>query len=280
MARKKLRILGVHGLGDHRNSTWKEDWKAAVLGAFPGRTDIELEFAFLSYDHIFEQVDISAWEAAKAVWKLARSGAGTALGRRRGVIGDVSDRIKWTAGYVVAWVEDDKFQEQTRKLVLSTIAAEKPDIILAHSLGSLITYNAFTHPDAGRDRVAGSLAAARYVTLGSQIGNPFVIRNLTPGRIEAPRVRYWYHLYNEEDDVFTAPIRIWDAENFTQVDTPFDIEGFADHSAVEYLKHVNTVENVWRPLAEQRINPRAFGATLVRRESRAALVKTGRMRAK
>ncbi|MGH7896627.1 MAG: caspase family protein, partial [Candidatus Binatia bacterium] len=92
----------------------------------------------------------------------------------------------------------------------------------------------------------------------------------------AAPVHYWHHLYNEEDDVFTAPIKIWDASNFRQVDTPFDIGGFADHSAVEYLGHVNTVENVWRSIAEQRINARAFGATRARRETPAALVRAGR----
>lgn len=275
---KKLKILGVHGLGDHRNSTWKDDWKAALLAVFPGQHDVQLEFAFLTYDDIFETVDLSVWETMQAVWKLARSGAGTALGRRRGVIGDVSDRVRWTAGYVVAWVEDEGFKRKTRARVLETVVAEQPDLVLAHSLGTLITYNAFSHPDASRAVVAAAIARTRYVTLGSQIGNPFVAGNLTAGRVEPLPVKYWHHLYNEEDDVFTAPIKLWDASNFRQVDTPFDIEGFADHSAVEYLKHSHTVENVWRPVAEHRINARAFGATRVRRESAAVLAKKGRTR--
>ncbi len=58
---KKVKILGVHGLGDHRNSTWKEDWTAALRAVFPGqqavegRERIELEFAFVTYDDIFEK---------------------------------------------------------------------------------------------------------------------------------------------------------------------------------------------------------------------------------
>ena len=212
----------------------------------------------------------------QAVWKLARSGATTALGRRRGVLGDVSDRIRWTAGYVVAWVEDESFKRQTRARVLDAVVAEQPDFVLAHSLGSLVTYDAFSHADAGRSAAAAALRRSRYVTLGSQIGNPFVVKNLTPGRIEPVAVKYWHHLYNEEDDVFTAPIKLWDTNNFEQVDAPFDIDGFADHSAVEYLKHVNTIENVWRPVAEQRINARAFGAARARRESPAALTQKGR----
>lgn len=279
---KNLKILGVHGLGDHRAGTWKEDWKTALLAAFPGQQAVagqervQLEFAFVTYDDIFESVDLSVWETMQAVWRLARSGASTALGRRRGVLGDVSDRIRWTAGYVVAWVENERFQRESRQRVLDAMVAEQPDLVLAHSLGSLVTYNAFTHPDASRPAPAAALRRARYVTLGSQIGNPFVVGTLSAGRIESVPVKYWHHLYNEEDDVFTAEIKLWDATNFEQVQTPFDIDGFADHSAVEYLKHVNTVENVWRPAAEQRINARAFGATRLRRESPAALKRMGR----
>jgi hypothetical protein len=275
---KKLKILGVHGLGDHRTSTWKEDWQTVLRAVFPGQTNVQLEFSFVTYDDIFEDVDLSVWDTMQAVWKLARSGASTALGRRRDVLGDVSDRVRWTAGYVVAWVESEPFKTQTRKRLLDVVVAEEPDVILAHSLGSLVAYNAFSHPDASKPAVRTAIGRSRYVTLGSQLGNPFVVGNLTAGRIEPLGVKYWHHLYNQEDDIFTAPIKLWDTNKFRQVDTSFDIGGFADHSAVEYLKHLNTVENVWRPLAEQRINPRAFGATRVRRESRAALIKSGRMR--
>ncbi|MGD9158861.1 MAG: caspase family protein [Desulfobacteraceae bacterium] len=267
---KKIKILGIHGLGDHRNSTWKEDWEKTLLQVWPGRSNIELECAFLTYDPIFENVDISPWETSKAIWKLTKSGISSLFRRRKGIIDDISDRIRWTAGYVVAWVEDEDFQQETRKLVLDSIRDEKPDFILAHSLGSLITYNAFTHTDAKKADIARILKKARYVTLGAQIGNPFVIRNLTPGRIQPIDVKYWYHLYNDEDDVFTAPIRLPDAINFMQVDTHFDIDGFADHAATEYLGHVNTIENVWRFETEGMLDSRAFG---VKKISRSRTIK-------
>lgn len=273
---KKLKILGVHGVGDHRNSTWKQDWRAALTAAFPGQPDIELDFAFLTYDDIFERVDLTAWETMQAVWKLARSGV-AGIGGRRGVT-DVADRVRWTAGYVVAWVEDEAFQARTRARVLEALVDERPDLVLAHSLGSLVTYSAFAHSDARRPAVAAALAHTRYVTLGSQIGNPFVIGNLTGGRVAPLPVKFWHHLYNRSDDVFTAPIRLWDAPNFKQVETPFDIAGLADHSAPEYLKHPNAVEGVWRPAAEQRLNARAFGAARVRRESPSVLAAQGRSR--
>jgi hypothetical protein len=163
----------------------------------------------------------------------------------------------------------------TRKRVLDVVAAVEPVVILAHSLGSLVTYNAFSHPDARR--VSSALARARYVTLGSQLGNAFVVGNLTAGRIEPLPVQFWHHLYNDDDDVFTAPIELWETAAFRQVETPFDIGGFADHSAVEYLRHPNTVENVWRPLVERRLNPRAFGAVKRERTKAAVLKRAGRL---
>jgi hypothetical protein len=90
-----------------------------------------------------------------------------------------------------------------------------------------------------------------YVTFGSQLGNPFVVRNLTPGRLEPLDVERWYHLYNEEDDVFTARIRLPEAANFLQVETYFDIEDWLDHSPVQYLSHPATVNRVWVPLARE-----------------------------
>src|SRR5262245_10881243 len=170
---KTIKILGVHGLGDHRNSTWKEDWAATLRQVFPGqqavegRERIQLEFAFVTYDDIFEKVNLSVWDRMQAVWKLARSGVSTALGRRRGVLGDVSERIRWTAGYIVAWVEDERFKRQTRQRILDAVVAEQPDFVLGHSLGSLVTYDAFSHDDAQRTAVAEALRRSRYVTLGS-----------------------------------------------------------------------------------------------------------------
>src|SRR6186997_898382 len=101
---KTLKVLGIHGLGDHRGTTWQADWEAALRAAFPGQGQIDLDIKFLTYDDIFEKVDLTVWETMQAFWKLSRSGISSLFRRRRGMIGDVSDRIRWTAGYVVAWV--------------------------------------------------------------------------------------------------------------------------------------------------------------------------------
>jgi hypothetical protein len=267
---KKLKIMGIHGLGDHRESDWAARWQQAITASFP-KLDLELEFVFITYDDIFEGTKISLAESLRALWKLTKSGMSMIGRRERGVVSEISDRVKWTAGYVVAWVEDEGFKSKSRKLILDALAEHKPDVILAHSLGSLITYNAFTHADARKDEIAPILARATYVTFGSQIGNPFVIRNLTNGRIQPINLSFWHHLYNPHDDVFTAPIRMNDMANFSQTETAFDLPGVGDHAAEGYLGHESAIENVWRPIGAGAVDggrsfipppgaPRAVGA--------------------
>ena len=274
---KKLKIMAIHGLGDHRESDWARRWQQAIVAAFP-KLELELEFNFVTYDDIFADTRISFTESMKALWKLAKSGVSTVGRRERGVVSEISDRLKWTAGYVVAWVEDDGFKAKSRQRILTALAEQKPDIVLAHSLGSLITYNAFTHPDARRKDIAAVLAKATYVTFGSQIANPFVIRNLTNGRVLPINLAFWHHLYNPFDDVFTAPIRLKDMVNFSQVETPFDLPGIGDHAAEGYLGHRSTIENVWRPIGARAVGggrsfipppraPRVVGTAVRRRKA-------------
>lgn len=254
----RLKVLGVHGLGDQRQSTWKEDWPKAIRAVFPAGEGLELDFEFVEYDDIFEGVSLSPWEVAGAVAKLAASGVGSIFKREKGVLGEVPHTIRWTAGYVVAWVNDDSFKKKSRARVFQRIKEYEPDVILAHSLGSLVTYNAFTHKDVGADDVKPLLAKATYVTFGSQINNPFVVGNLTNGRVQQLPVAFWHHLYNREDDVFTAPIKNWAAPNFRQTETPFDLPGVGDHAAEGYFQHANTIDNVWRPIGALALGARDF----------------------
>lgn len=260
----RLTVMGVHGLGDHRNQPWEEEWRLAIRNVLP--RDIELNFVAFSYDDIFEDVDLSFAETSIALGKLLSSGIQSSFGSLASGLGSlfggsrdlagaptarggISDSLRWTAGYVVAWVEDEGFRTKVRERLLKRIGEVQPDVLLGHSLGSMITYDAITSDLGGFKAAQKHLPKLNYVTLGSQIANPFVQKNLTPGRIVMPGVKHWWHLYNREDAVFTAPIRLPGHQNFWQVDTYFDIDGFADHEATEYLQHSATEASVWHPLA-------------------------------
>jgi len=278
---QRLKIMGVHGLGDHRGSGWEGSWEQAIRDVFPHRSDaIELEFQFVTYDDLFEKVDISAWEAARAFWQLSKSGLSWVGRRERGILSEVSERIKWTAGYVVAWLEDEAFKAQSRRRMLDAVRRGAPDVILAHSLGSLVTYNAITHSDAGDPAIASVLRQANYVTLGSQLNNPFVIGNLSNGRILPPPVASWYHLFNRHDDVFTAPIRLPTMPGFRQVETTFDDEGVGDHAAESYFRNPATVANLWTPIGGAKIGARSFASPAPRAKAKSATTaaKPGKQR--
>jgi hypothetical protein len=128
---------------------------------------VTLEFDFVTYDLVFAETRLSFGETIGAVWKLARSGVAS-LFRQRGFIGDVSDRVLWTAGYVVARVNDAEFQARTRKLLLDRVRSYKPNVILAHSPGSLVTYNAFAHEDAGKRSERAAKGALRHVRIADR----------------------------------------------------------------------------------------------------------------
>ena len=274
----KLKILCVHGIGDHHsNLAWEDEWKNAIESGLrrwsPG---LECEFSFLLHDSIFAKYPISAMDVAEAVVKLGASGVVHSIGdaitslftRRRGFLQDVSSSVRWTAGMVVQWAENDRLRAETRKAVLKSVDEFQPDVICAHSLGTLLCYDTFVR-GMGRAAVAGR----RLVTFGSQIGNPFVRSTLGGRIVPLKKAREWYHLFNSEDAAFTSPIEL-DASNFVQISTEFDEPGMLDHNPLLYLTHPNTVSDVWREIASARTLPgvRALAAPAKPRVPRRALL--------
>ena len=240
-----LRILGIHGLGDHRRISWADDWRRAIRAGLSVELQDDLHFVPFCYDSIYEQVRISPADAWRAVRKLLRSRL-----RRGGRVERLQEStrwLRWYAGYVVAWVENAEFRREVSDALRGAITLHQPDCLVAHSLGSLISYDLLSGP-AETDDEAEQRRRLVYVTLGSQLGNPFVSGNLSPGRVGPLDVARWYHLFNEFDDVFTEPLRFPDCDRFEQVETPFNSEGWADHAAVDYLSHRAARDRVWMRL--------------------------------
>ncbi len=253
-----LKVMGIHGLGDHRAGKWIDNWQQAIRRSLPDDEKVELEFIPFSYDHLFEETKFSPADPIKAFAKLLRSGAQNLFPlRAKGILDTVTRYLRWYAGYVVAWVENEKFRKTVRNELYKAIAKEQPHLVLAHSLGSLICYDALTDPVALRRRrkTYDVLSDLTFVTLGSQIANPFVVGNLTVGRIIMPPVEQWVHLYNQHDHVFTAPIRLPGEERFYQIETPFDISGPANHDATKYIEHPATESLLWEPVYKQQVKP-------------------------
>lgn len=266
-----LKLLCVHGVGHQEASReYEEDWRSAIesgltglrQGAGDAGTGTEIEF--FDYDSVF-----AAKPSDLAMWRLAfdnllESGLRAALERgqttpdphaRPGATRGLQDwfeagreTLQWTAGMVAKWAADPVLRARLRKSLASAIRQHQPQALIAHSLGSLITYDLLARP------VTAALGEARVlVTLGSQINNPFV-RDLLGGRIHELRTRHWFHLYNRHDGAFTAPITAA-LPCFTQVDAAFDQSGFLDHDAVSYLTHERTRRAIWSFLGERSVPP-------------------------
>src|SRR5207245_8351175 len=124
---------------------WVNEWESVVAGAMPG-TDIVP--GHVDYDDLFD-FSLSAATTAKAIWELTKSGVNSGLtnlgdrltglfGRRRDLIGNVTNLVGWTAGMVVQWAGDPDLRKRCRERVLAAITSFQPDVVCAHSLGSLI----------------------------------------------------------------------------------------------------------------------------------------------
>ena len=74
----------------------------------------------------------------------------------------------WHAGMVAEWDQNAALRVALRKRLIERIHTFNPDVIMAHSLGRIICYDAFSQEDK-------NACAGRYlVTFGSQIANPFL----------------------------------------------------------------------------------------------------------
>jgi metacaspase-1 len=277
-----LRVLCVHGVGDHHTSTtWEADWQAAVRSAVAvWDANLTVEFDFLLYDDLFEKYPLDPATYAEAIYKLGGSGiavgvndavnavegaidqVGQAVGgavndvatgigglfRSRG-LADIPAELRWTAGMVAQWADSDGLRAESRTRVTDAIRNGQPHVIVAHSLGTLICYDT-----ASRDQ--GVLANRTFIAFGSQIGNPFV--RSTFGGYVGPldQAREWFQLYNPNDRAFSAPIDVF-AANFRRVLTPF-FDGFLSHDAIRYLTHPSASGAVWQFVAAAAGGSRVF----------------------
>lgn len=276
MAENTFRILCVHGVGDHHtDSSWQEGWKRPIVESLQRwNPACRPEIDFLLYDDLFQGAPLNAATYAEALSRLGWSGIvhgiGDLFGRTRG-LGGLPEVVRWTAGMVAQWAENEKLRIEARKRILEHVNQFDPRVICAHSLGSLLCYDTFLHEE-GSAAIEGRV----FVSFGSQIGNPFV-RATFGGRLVDLTGKYWFHLFNKHDDVLTAKIRIA-SPKFEQVDAPFDLRGAGDHDATTYLGHPNVVDRVWRELAggaqsrELSRSVQAFSKAVTKSKRRALLV--------
>ncbi len=254
-------VLCVHGVGHgDLDASLQPSWRDAITKNLERwQPDLEIDCQFLFYDDFFDHAPLDPVVYGKALAELLASGVihgiGDLFGATRGVL-DVPDQVRWTAGMVAQWASEPDLRNKLRRTLTSAMGERDYSLVCAHSLGTLLCYDTFQHD-------AGLLDGKSFITLGSQIGNPCV-RDCFGGRLSPlDKARRWYHLFNREDHVLTAHIRI-DAPNFSEVLTEFDKPGdILNHDPVYYFNHENTRTRVWPDVAggkSSRRVSRAFTA--------------------
>ena len=250
-----MKILLVHGIGHaDLDKNYYQPWEADITS---GLTTYGLspdpKYEGLVYDDLFDQYRHGPGTYAAALVEFLGSAAVHAVTDpltaapegSRGLF-DMFDSLRWRAGMVAQLAVEPDLRRKLRDKLVALINQFKPDVLMAHSLGTLVTYDLFRNDNRGRDILQNGV----YITFGSQINNPFARSRLFPGQIQVPNVRFWYHLFNPQDPVLTAPIPISDPK-FLQVTTPSPSghSPTATSAGPGYLDHPNTKSAVWTALA-------------------------------
>lgn len=270
-----MKVLFIHGIGFHEATsqlnTWIPAWLTAITSAARDHSGIELDISspfgpdgspsgldgdrsldpgILYYEKLIRaSKDPGGLDYTKAISGLLASGITTTVGgwfsRDRGFLDDLPE-LQWKAREVAAWTVDDTLRANLRKRVAEEIRAKKPDIVVAHSYGTLITYDTclFEDPDL--------LAGMHFITLGSQIGNPLLRKEFNDCQISV-RCRHWYNLYNPHDRVFVASLDHIRASNFTQILTPHNVG--AGHDGATYLGHPAFATQAWPRIVKDLRTP-------------------------
>ena len=258
---KPLSILCVHGVGHgDADVNLQASWTQSISeGLHAWNPALVVACDFLQYDALFDQAPHNPLTYAAAFASVLASGMVHGIGdlftRERGLF-EMPEQVRWTAGMVAQWVSDEKLRGAARDAVLQKMQAGNYDVVCGHSLGSLICYDTFLRNPA-------TIRGRSFVSLGAQIGNPCV-RDAFAGRLEClTTAQQWFHLYNPDDHVMTAGIRL-NAANFEEIGTRFDIPNDPlNHDAAHYLAHPNTRSAVWRVLSgirTERVMTRGLAA--------------------
>lgn len=235
-----MKALCIHGVGKHDPNVadWQTHWRSAVQTAL----GLDTEIAFCTHDDLFITSGLTWSETWAAIQTLG--GSWWSSRAARGWF-DGDNPVGWTAGMVTQWAGKPELREQARDRLRAAIAEHEPDILLGHSLGSLIAYDLFAHEP---DLLSGKV----FVSFGSQINNSFVQgvfehADGEKGVYPLPPDTLWVHLYNSHDWMFTADLRLdlEGARNFRQFAVPFNGGWLGSHTNIDKYLNEPRAHDAW-----------------------------------
>lgn len=236
---ERPRILCIHGIGGKDASMdaisgWADKWRAGLKLHLKLRNDESIKF--MKFDSHFKFKNAGITEYAEFIGKTFLD---FLFNRRSNKMVSIKDLMYDYPDMVVEYLLDTKLKSILWKDLGEHIAIHKPDIIYAHSLGSLMCYDFFCQ-DENRTGYENIIL----VTAGSQIGSKLIIPHIDFPIRQLP-VKNWYNLNNNKDLVFAGQNILSQHPNFKQVETYFNDDWPANHDGYNYLNHQKAVLEVW-----------------------------------
>jgi hypothetical protein len=256
-----LRVVGVHGVGNHRPSATSAQageqlsaiWRRVLARRFPAPVDLTVAYYA---DHLnprgrqgaeddlppearellaawLKQLDVPPAAAHGNATRPIRQALAWIAERRRLAPRLVELFVTTFFREVARYLHADDVRKASRDTVAATIRTHRPSVVLAHSLGSVVTYETLWHNE--------DLKLDLLVTLGSPLALPHaVFPRLDPAPIDGlgsrpPNVKRWANIADAGDLIAIPPGGV--PRRFTGVaaDHTSAIHAFDFHLAANYL---------------------------------------------
>lgn len=235
------KVLCIHGIGgkDASMHLWKNDWEKEISSAL-GMSSPDVSFYFLEIDDIFTKYQKkNGIKYIPTILKLIKDWVTVALFKERDIFGK-DGAIRWYAGMVVQFAQDEELRNELGERLKTYLDAEKPDLVYCHSLGTLLTYDLLR-----QEAVKGLYRDLILVTSGSQIGHPALLK-LFGGSLMPLNVRQWFNFHNPYDYVFAYESIEAGGNNYTQIETPFkESNPIKNHEVLSYISHPSALLEGW-----------------------------------
>lgn len=141
---KRPRILCIHGIGGKDDSMddilgWAQDWRSGLKTHLRITDDININF--MKFDSHFDKQNAGVVEYTKFI---AKSFLDFLTRRRSQKMMSTKDWMDDYPDMVVEYLQDKKLKCVLWDQLKRQIEEHRPDIIYAHSLGSLMCYDFFS----------------------------------------------------------------------------------------------------------------------------------------
>lgn len=233
-----IKVLCIHGIGGKDRQDRKEKWQTGWSEAFEKMNFTNKKsVSFMEFDNHFQKQNAD-WSEYKDFFRTAFFPKHLKAKGEQVWSDDFPDMV-------VEFLQDkEQIRATLREVLKNDIATHNPDVIYAHSLGSLMCYDFFSQPE--NDHYQNIIL----VTSGSQLGNPLLKNHQLRHPIQQLPVKFWFNLNNPMDMVFARhSLDIDQSKQFQEIST-FFLNLPLNHNGLNYLEHYIAKKQVWQKIKQ------------------------------